>query len=212
MRISVLTPTIRPEGLEITRRSLLVQTFRDFEWLVDINCTGEHDLNASYNRLLRRAQGELIVSLQDWIKVTPEYLQKFWDAYQVQPNTIFTAPVGKVDDWGQAEARWDWRAYEDAKPKWDCWEIDSGAAPRKMFYDVGGFDEALDQWWSFDNVSVAKRAHILGWKVANVFGNPAVALDHDKREKHPFRDRFRPALVQMRMDSYEEEPVLDFLH
>lgn len=212
MRISVLSPSIRPAGLEITRQGLLAQTFRDFEWITDINWTGDHDLNRSYNRMLRRAQGELVVSLQDWIRITPDYLQKFWDAYEEFPGTMFTAPVGKVDDWEQKEARWDWRAFEHAKPKWDCWEIDSGAAPMQMFKDVGGFDEALDQWWSFDNVSVAKRADLLGWKVMNVFSNPSVALDHDAKEKHPFRDRFRPALVKMRMEEYENKPKLDFLH
>lgn len=211
-KISVLTPTIRPAGLEITRAGLIKQYFRDFEWLVDINCSGEHDLNAAYNRMLRRATGELIVSLQDWITVSPDYLQRFWDAYQAHPKTMFTAPVGKVDDLvTHTNARWDWRAYEDAKPQWDCWEIDSGAAPLKMFYEVGGFDEYLDQWWSFDNVSVAKRASIFGWGVMNVFNNPSLALDHDKREAHPFRDRFRPALVKMRMESYETSPKLSFL-
>lgn len=216
IKISVLTPTIRPDGLKIVKEGLESQTFPNdsFEWLVEIGLPSQgHHLNRDYNRMLRRAQGELIVSLQDWIRITPQYLQRFWDAYQSHPNrTMFTAPVGKVDEWEQKEARWDWRAYADAQPIWDCWEIDSGAAPRAMFYEVGGFDEALDQWWSFDNVSVAKRASILGWSVLNVIGNPAVALDHDKREKHPFRDRFRPSLVKMRVDSYDERPSLDFLH
>ena len=66
-KISVITPTIRPAGLAILRKCLLEQTFTSFEWLVDINYTGKHDLNASYNRLIKRAKGELIVSLQDYI-------------------------------------------------------------------------------------------------------------------------------------------------
>ena len=67
MKISVITPSIRPEGLKIVRECLLNQTFKDFEWLVDINWTGKHDLNASFNRLIRRASGELIVFYQDYI-------------------------------------------------------------------------------------------------------------------------------------------------
>lgn len=212
--ISVLTPTIRPEGLAIVKNGLEAQTFPHdaFEWIVEVGLPSQgHHLNRDYNRMLRRAQGELIVSLQDYIAAPALYLDNFWDAYQRFPKTMFTAPVGKVDNWEQKEARWDWRAYEDAKPKWDCWEIDSGAAPMQMFKDVGGFDEALDQWWSFDNVSVAMRAELLGWRVKNIHDNPSLALDHDKKEKHPFRDRFRPALVQMRMDSYKENPILEFL-
>src|ERR1035437_8527622 len=83
MKISVITPSIRCEGLKIVQQSLEKQTFQDFEWLTEIGIPGRgHDLNAAYNRMLRRAKGELIVSLQDFIKAPPQYLQKFWDAYQ----------------------------------------------------------------------------------------------------------------------------------
>ena len=209
MKISVITPSIRPRGLEVNRFSLMEQTFKDFEWLVDINWTGEHDLNASYNRLLRRSTGELIVSMQDYLKVRPDYLQRFWDAYQKQSDTFFTAPVGKVKDMNyNLPAQWDWRAYNDDKfvdmmpCNWDCWEIDSGAAPRDALFKIGGFDEALDQWWSFDNVSVGKRAEMAGYKFNNLFSNPALAFDHDAAMQHPFRDRQRPKLIEMRIDSY----------
>lgn len=138
VKISVLTPSVRPVGLEIVRKGLMEQTFQDFEWLVEIG-TGEHDLNKAYNRMLRRAEGELFVSLQDFIKIPPDYLQKFWDAYQENPDTFFTAPVGKVDDIEyKGDVRWDWRAWTNGEKdpkvmpgKWDCWEIDSGACPMK---------------------------------------------------------------------------------
>lgn len=213
VKISVCTPSIRPKGLVSVQQSLEAQTFDSFEWLVEIGIPGRaHDLNAAYNRMLRRAKGDLIVSLQDYTQAPPEYLSNFWEAAQNAPRTLFTAPVGKVDDLNDfVAARWDWRAYEDAKPKWDCWEIDSACAPRSMFFEVGGFDEVLDEWWSFDNVSVAKRADMLGYTFGNLFTNPIIVLDHDKKEPHPFRDRFRPLKVQMRMDSYAENPKLDYL-
>lgn len=211
-KISVLTPSIRPEGLAITRKSLIEQTFKDFEWLVEINVTDNHDLNSAYNRMLRRAKGELIVSLQDYIKVPPDYLQHFWEAYKANPNTFITAPVGKVDNLDfKSPAKWDWRAYEDAKPDWKCWEIDSGCAPKSALFDVGGFDEELDKWWSFDNYSVGKRADLLGYKFMNLFNNPGIAYDHDVFIPHPFRDKFRPKLVELRMMSYEENPRLNYL-
>ena len=211
MKITILTPTIRPQALPLTAKCLEEQTFKDFEWLTDINDTGEHDLNRAYNRLLKRSKGELIVFLQDYIKIRPDYLQRFWDAYQGSPRTFFTAPVGKVDDLNNhQEARWDWRAYEDAKPDYKCWEIDSGCAPRAALFEVGGFDEELDKWWSFDNVSVAKRADMLGYKFANLFTNPALAFDHDKFAPHPFRDKQRKKLIEMRLDSYAD-PHLTYL-
>jgi hypothetical protein len=73
MKISVLTPSIRPQGLAITQQCLTEQTFTDFEWLTEIGLPNRgHDLNSAYNRMLKRANGELVVSLQDYIKVRPE--------------------------------------------------------------------------------------------------------------------------------------------
>jgi GT2 family glycosyltransferase len=211
MKISVVSPTIRPEGLRSNQESLKKQTFKDFEWLVEVGI-GHHDLNASYNRMLRRARGELIVSMQDWIKAPPDYLQKFWDAYENNPDTFFTAPVGKVDDLDKPEdIRWDWRAYEDAKPDWRMWEIDSGAAPLKALKEIGGFDEELDLFWSSDNVNVGCRAELAGYKIANLFSNPVIVYDHDKFTHHPFRENFNPDFNNKRMDEFRQGLKIDYL-
>lgn len=205
MRISVLTPSIRPEGLAITRQCLMEQTFQDFEWLVEIG-VGRHDLNAAYNRMLRRAKGELVVSLQDYIKVMPTYLERAWSAYQEYPNAFLTFPVGKVDSLEEPkDPRWDWRAYRmndtdlvrECRP--DCWEIDSGAAPLAALKAIGGFDEALDGHWSCDNVNVGCRAELAGYEFKCVFDNPALAFDHDAHQEHPFRKDFDPSFNTKRM-------------
>ena len=203
--VSVLTPSVRPLGLEVTRTSLLAQTFTSFEWLVEINCTGKHDFNAAMNRMLRRAKGTLVVSIQDYIKAPPDYLQKFWDAHLKKPTTFFTAPVGKVDDLDNPkDIRWDWRAHSDiATIRDDCWEIDSAAAPLSALKEIGGFDEYLDQWWSSDNVSVGKRAALAGYPLELLFTNPSIAYDHDAHQKHPFRGNERPERVSLRMKEYE---------
>lgn len=193
MKISVLTPSIRPLGLDIVRTSLLKQTFTDFEWLTEIGL-GKHDLNAAYNRMLRRARGKLVVSLQDYILVRPDFLQKWWDAYLENPGSFMTAPVGKVDDLNYStKPVWDWRAYRNDETKnirecnWDCWEIDNGAASLDALKDIGGFDEALDGHWSADNVNVACRAQLAGYSFKCLFDNPALAYDHDAHIPHPFR-------------------------
>lgn len=212
MKISVLTPTIRPEGLEITQACLGQQTFDDFEWLVEIGIPPKHDLNAAYNRMLKRAQGELIVSLQDYIKVTPDYLEKFWRAHEENPRTFFTAPVGKVDNLEfKPPARWDWRAYQDAKPDWRCWEIDSGCAPKSALFEIGGFDEELDKHWSCDNVNVACRADIAGYEFANLFDNPGIAYDHDAFIEHPFRKRYNQSFNTKRMAMFRGGMKIDYL-
>lgn len=205
MKISVLTPSIRCEGLKIVQQSLEKQTFTDFEWLVEIGIPGKgHDLNKSYNRMLRRAKGELIVSTQDYVKARPDYLQRFWEAYMKHPDTFLTAPVGKVDNLEYTgSAVWDWRAYEDAKPDWKCWEIDSGAAPLAALKAIGGFDEELDQYWSCDNLNVGKRASLAGYKFAHVFNNPVLVYDHDAFMPHPFRKNWAPFFNDQRMKQFE---------
>lgn len=211
MKVSVLTPSIRPEGLKIVQQSLEQQTFQDFEWLVEIGIPGQgHDLNAAYNRMLRRARGEIIVSLQDYIKTRPDYLQRFVEAFQ--PDTFITAPVGKVKNLEYTgPAVWDWRAYEDAKPDWKCWEIDSGMAPREALFAIGGFDEELDQHWSCDNLNVGKRAHLAGYQFANLFNNPVLAYDHDAFIEHPFRKHWRPLFNDQRMREFEMGLKLTYL-
>lgn len=209
IKISVLTPTIRKEGLEVVAQSLNEQTLQDFEWLVEIGDRKKHDLNAAYNRLLRRARGELIVSVQDWIKLPPEALERFWEAYQQHPDTFFTVPVGKVKEWGDPP-KWDWR-ITDAEMTWNMWEIDCGFAPLKALKEIGGFDEALDEHWSSDNVNVGCRADLAGYKFACLNDVRAVARDHDFHEEHPFRKNYNPEFNNQRMDEFRRGKKLDFM-
>lgn len=199
------------------RDTLKAQTFKDFEWLVDINVTGEHDLNAAFNKLIKRAKGELIVFLEDYTRILPDGLERFWKAYQDHPNTLFTAPLGKVDEWN-GPVRWDWRAMKQNKDqtdytecRWQTCELDWGAIPKAILYDIGGFDEELDKHWSCDNVNVGCRANLKGYHFKCVFTNPAVAIDHDKKMAHPFRDRFKPEFNNSRMNDFESGFEIDYL-
>lgn len=211
MKITVITPSIRPKGLEITRKSLLEQTFRDFEWLIDVNCTGEHDLNRSFNALLKRSKGELIVILQDYIKIAPDALQRLWDSYSESPNTFFTCPVGKVKDLAYEDTpKWDWRHFKE-ECHWQGWEIDFGACPRAAIFAIGGFDEELDKFWSCDNVNVGCRADLAGYKFKCLKDIEALAWDHDAFVEHPFRDRYNPTLNNKRMDEFRRGLTLDYL-
>lgn len=210
MRISVLTPTIRPEGLKPNQEALERQTLKDFEWLVEVGIPGRgHDLNAAFNRMLKRAKGELIVIMEDWTKCLPTGLENFWNAYQENKDTFFTAPLGKTLDW--KEIKWDWRAYQEAKAKWDTWEIDWGAAPKDALFKIGGFDEELDMYWSCDNVNVGFRADLAGYKFANLFENPAMAYDHDAVSEHPFRKDFNPDFNNQRMTQFRDGLKINYL-
>lgn len=185
VKISVVTCSIRPKALEPTRNALLKQTFTSFEWLTDINWTGEVDLNQSLNRLIRRAKGELIVFVQDYVELPPDALQRFWEAYQSKP-AFYTVPVSKYDDENET---WDWRAKRTGAIDWRDWEIDCGAAPQAALVDVGGFDEELDRYWGYDNPNVGLRAHMKGYEFYCLPEIKCRAYDHNKHETHPFRNR-----------------------
>ena len=125
---------------------------------------------------------------QDWIKAPPEALQNFWDLYQKYPNTFITCPVGKTDDW--ENIRWDWRkAGEIREIKPIEWEADFACVPLLALRDIGGYDERFDEGWSWENVNLAQRAHVAGYKFIVAPGNTSMAFNHDKTETHPFRGK-----------------------
>jgi len=210
IKISVLTPTIRPEGLKIIKDCLCEQTFTDFEWLVDIGLGKKHDLNQAWNRMLRRAKGELVVFYEDYTKIDPEGLQRFWDAYTNSPKTFFTAAVGKSKNLDFISPKWDWRYLKYGEIGYDHCEMDWGAAPLAALKEIGGFDEELDNFWSMDNVSVCKRADMLGYSFMNI-DNPAVAYDHDEHMPHPFRKDYKPVMSNLIMERYKENPNLGYI-
>lgn len=214
IHISVVTPSIRPEGLKIIQESLAKQTFKNWEWLVEIGVPEQgYSLNRDYNKLLKRAKGELIVSWQDFLKAPPEALQKFWNAYQANPNTFFTAPVGKVLKWSD-EPKYDWRINPESEMDWMKWEIDFGSAPLKCLQAIGGFDEWLDEkTWTFDAVNVGFRADLAGYKFKHLPENKAIALDHDKIMEHPWREKnYHPEFHNQRLDEFRRGLRIDYLN
>lgn len=200
--ISVITPSIRPEGLKVVQDCLSKQTYQDFEWLVELGIPQRGcDLNQAFNRMLRRAKGELVVFYQDWIKIQDDGLERFWNA----PREFITAPVGKTLDWVNVE--WDWRKHPASVMTWHSWEIDWACAPLEHLKAIGGFDEELDKGWSYDNVNVGLRADMAGYKFAVLKDNPAIAYDHNKVEPHPFLPQQDSHLHNERLDQIRREEV-----
>jgi GT2 family glycosyltransferase len=189
MKISILTPSIRPEFLNITQKSLEEQTYTDFEWLVEVGLhQGRFTLPEDMNKMLKRAKGDIIVSLQDCISISPDALEKI--ASLAFAQTGYTFPVGKSKEglFGK-NVKWDWRK---TRPMGDpitgnMFEIDFAAAPKQMFYDIGGFDERFCEGWSFDNVELAWRAVAAGYTFYHSTITEGVAVDHDAITPHPHR-------------------------
>lgn len=212
MSITVITPTIRPAGLEITQYSLKNQTMKH-DWQVEIGYGVKHDLNQAFNNLIRRSKGELIVVLQDYIRVGPLGLQKFWEAYQKYPDTFFTGPVGKTNSPDfTGDVKWDWRKEGAEEVDWQHCEFDWAAFPRDAICKIGGFDEELDNFWSCDNVNVCFRADQAGYRFRNINDNTAIAYDHDAFIPHPFRKNFNAAFHNARLDEFRAGLKLDYLN
>lgn len=211
-KISVITPSIRPEGLKELQRCLKMQTFTDFEWLVEIGTGTKHDLNESFNKMIKRAKGDLLVFYQDYIRIQPDGLEQFYKAYLRDQRTFFTAPVGKVsNDTYEGEPKWDWRIHKEANMTWNMWEIDWGACPKEAMHVIGGFDEELDKHWSSDNVNVGYRANMHGYKFACLSDNKAIAYDHDAFIKHPFRQNYNPSFNNNRLREFDMGLKIDYL-
>jgi len=208
--VTVITPSIRPKGLEITQKCLKNQTFTDFEWLVEIGLGNKHDFNQAMNRMIKRAKGEIIIILQDYIKVSDTFIQECVNAYK--SDTLFTCPVGKVDNEEyKGEPKWDWRNNSNSQMDWRMWEIDVGFCSKDVLFAVGGFDERLDEYWSMDNVSVGMRAGILSYKFDVLRETKCIAYDHDAFIEHPFRKYYKPAIINMIMEEYKDNPKLNYL-
>lgn len=212
-RISVITPSIRPEGIEIVRATLAGQTFTDFEWIPKLSVPGPvPDLCRAFNDAIREAKGELIVVLQDYIKIGTDGLEKMWQFHLLHPEAMITCPVGQTTDWQSAE--WDWRVSVDAADPlaYYQWEIDWGAVPRSAIVNVGGFDEDYDSGFGWENVDIAYRMHKQGREVFCDPTNPAVSFRHDLFEPHPYKHRPNRDLWSGKQRTIDEgRIVLDFI-
>lgn len=184
--ISVLTPSIRPEFLNITQECLEKQTFQEFEFLVEIGLRNRgFMLPSDLNKMLKRAKGDRIVMLQDCIKIEPDTLARINEL----SNELYTFPVGQVMNFEDAP-EWDWRIDHPGEllgPNY--WEADFACAPKQAFFDIGGYDERFNGGWSWDNVEVGYRMYRAGYKGFCESTIKGVALKHDKIRENPFRGK-----------------------
>jgi len=209
VKISVVTPTIRPQGLEVLADCLKKQTFKEFEWLVEINVSGETDFNNAMNKMIKRAQGSLIVSIQDYTRIPNDGLENMWKDYEDKP-AFYTYPLSK--QMADGSIKTDWRTHrEEKKCNFMEWEIDCGSAPKKWLINIGGFDEYLDEYWGFDNVNVGLRADKEGYPILLSHSTEALALDHDSFMEHPFREKRNPEFHNKRLDDIRKGNFTHFL-
>jgi len=221
-KISVITPTARgKEAIELVERALKRQTFRDFEWIVQKKAKKQlpgdvWSLNKDYNKAIRKANGELIVSWQDWTFADPDALEKFWRHYE-KDNKVIVSGVGNKykDDTWMAQTWQDPRQNNKYGSYYGCYFMDIewnfAALPRKALYAVGGFDEWLDQYYGMDGYSVNDRLNMVGgWDFRLDQTNKSYSLEHGRPKRWDEKNAMGEVYLQRRKE-YLISPVLPYL-
>lgn len=236
--ISVITPTIRPEGLKLVEKALKRQSFRDFEWIVvspvypgDLVIPGasftyvidpgknEGDywsLYKSYNAGVKASQGELIISWQDWTYADPDALQRFWDHYKTEPKTLVTGVGNKYADDTFTVVSWkDPRERTDFGTFYPCYhndiELNLASLPKEAIYAVGGFDEYFDKYSSLCGLDVLARLNIVGgWDFKIDQSIKSYSLEHGRMPNWEENEPFKGPW-QEKLKEYAQNPVLKYL-
>jgi len=232
--ISVITPTIREGGLELVSRALRRQTV-EFEWLIgspfnpkiegakwveDDFGGGFWSLNRIYNKLIKAASGDLIVSWQDFTSATPQALEKFLFHFNNEPKTLVTGVGNKYTDTNWVAKVWqDPRERVDQGSFYQCdfsdIEWNFCAVPKQAIYDVGGFDERLDfLGFGMDGYSVNERIFDLGgydFKIDQ--SNKSFSTTHDRIGGWENNNLIHGGYVQRKRELIDNGtwPVLNFL-
>lgn len=210
MKLSIITPSIRPDGLKVVFQSLQAQiNAPEYEWLPRLSVPGgKSDLCYQMNKALDEATGDIIVFWQDYIHAPTDALAQIVALYQKpgQQTIAYTFPVGKVDKFTDKFPRWDWRPYwrEDTHVDHHRWEIDFGAILRA---DIGAlrFDESFDKGFGWENVDFAYRLeHENRIKFAVAHQPAALVYDHDKFMKHPYKSKPNQGLWMTRKAMLDE--------
>ena len=207
MKISVITPTIRAEGLKLVKQALAYQDFKDWEWIIcspkimedEIRqAVGDFpyefignpplqdwqawDLNYSYNRMIEKASGELLVSWQDYTFADPDLLYVLWKHYLDDHKALVSVLGNKYPDDDFDIPAWIDPRYSRKDYNWQEIEWNLCSVPRKLMYDIGGFDEVnMDKRFGLDGYSVNHR--LVDAKIANFL------LERDSRTYSLFHGR-----------------------
>lgn len=235
-RITVITPSVRAQGLICVDKALARQTFDDFEWLVvspipflslrndnfKYICEPEKKegdywtVYKAYNAAIKEAQGELIVSIQDYTSFDPDGLEKFWYHYKNNPTAIVSGVGNKYSDDKFTVKTWqDPRENSSQGCFYECFPNDIEwnycAVPRSAIFDVGGFDEYFDKYSSLCGLDVIMRLDIIGgFKFYLDQTNKTYSLEHGRLPDWESRLPFETAWPQRILD-YKQNPVLDYL-
>lgn len=187
MKISVLTPSVRPELLAIVEKCLARQTMQEYEWLVGSPKNYKYgdfiqeppkreedyyNLNKCMNSLYKAAKGELTVEITDGIWFEPDTLEKLWNHYEANPKACIGAVGNQYDEikngkpehlvWRDPRMRSDQGSFYEINP--NDLELCIGSIPKQAIIDVGGLDEEFDKYAALSEKEMALRMDKAGYK------------------------------------------------
>lgn len=229
--ISIITPTIRPEGLEIVKKGLDRSIIPYEEWLIgssfepkygkwvkDDFTGGIWTLNRCLNKLIKEAKGDLIVSIQDYTFFAPDALDKFNFYYKQDSRNIISGIGDKYEEVYPERGKKVW-----VDPRRDVYEKFSEcpfhyiegnfcAIPKQAFIDIGGFDESMDFiGFGLDFYSLLDRLDIQGkYKFYIDQTNESYSLTHGRVKDWDERNIDAQTYKGLR-EKYVINPVLSYL-
>ena len=186
MKISIVTPTLRPNSLEMNHKCLERQTFKSYEWLVVSPYEYKHaiwipepekkegnyyNLNAAWNAAFKVAKGDLIISIVDLLYFLPDTLERLWGHYQANKKSCISLTGNQYDRiengkpeglvWTDPRVKDNQTFYEI--PPYDL-ELCIASLPKKGIFDVGGMDEEYDKSPAWSEKELACRMAAIGYK------------------------------------------------
>jgi len=188
-KISIITPSVRLEFLDIVQKCLARQTFDDWEWIVvspfeykthaiwvpdpAIREGDYYRLNGAWNAAFRKAKGELVVSIVDGLWFPPDTLERFWDHYEDNPKACVTTIGHQYDTvvydkpenmvWRDPRAREDQGSFYEV-PESEM-ELCVASFPMQAVIDVGGVDEEYDKGAACSEKEMMLRMYTAGYKL-----------------------------------------------
>lgn len=188
MKISVVTPSVRIEMLDIVKKCLYRQTVGDFEWFVvspfryeacdywirdpDKRKGDYYSLNKAWNAAFRKCHGTLIVSIVDGLWFPPITLEQLWNHYEQDPKSCVTCVGHQYDRvengkpehlvWRDPRVRTDFGSFYEV-PHTEM-ELCIASFPRQSVVDVGGVDEEFDRYAAISEKEMMARMYKAGYR------------------------------------------------
>lgn len=187
VKITIITPSVRPEMLPMVDKCIKRQTFKDYEWLVsspkdygfgtwvqepDKREGDYYGLNKAWNAAFKQAKGELIVIICDGQWFQPDLLERLWNHYEDDPESVVGAIGHQYDQiengkpehmvWRDPRARTDMGSFYETPSTEIEWCVAS--FPKKAIFEVGGMDEKYDQGAALSEKEANLRMEKAGYK------------------------------------------------